>query len=267
MNANPNPREFIGANNPPSAIELTKPVIEALGTFLKDYPVITNEIESREAKVVLDRTVIALQGVEKERDDKVRPLNEEVRTINAGYHKFHNTNKDKPGLWNTLVRELTIRLTKFAKDEEDRRQARLAAARKLLEETERRAREADAIAREAAESARQGVCEDFAASVQDADTAFSAYEKAGRQLQRAEKDTKVRIVGGAGNAISLREREILAVTDWKLAIEAIGFNDDPDEPFRLPKELADMLCKCARAYRNAFGELPAGITATYDRSL
>lgn len=263
-----NPRAVMGGNQPPSAIELTRPVIEALGTFLKDYPVITNETESREAKVVLDRTVIALQGVEKERDDKVRPLNEQVKDINTDYHKFHNTNDKKPGLWDTLVKELKIRLTAFAREEETKRQAKLAAARKLLEDAERKAREADAAAREAAATAAQGVCgEDFAGAAEQADTAFNAYEKAGRVVQRAEKDTKVRIVGGMNNALSLRNVETLSVTDWKAAIEAIGFNDDPDEPFRLPKELADMICKLARTYRNAFGELPPGIAATHDRRL
>lgn len=269
-----NPREFMGANNPPpdpkpSAIELAKPVFEqTLGPFLKDNPVITNETESREAKAILDRATAALKTVEAERTETLAPIREKVEEINSTYHKVHNTDAKRPGLWDTLVKELKIRMTKYATAEESRRQQALAAARKVLEDAERIAREKDAAAREAAASAAQGICgEDFAGAVEQADTAFNAYERAGRFAARAEKETKVRIVGGSGNAVSLRNVETLTVTDWKAAIEAICINDDPDEPLRLPKELADMICRLARTYRSAFGELPPGIAASFDRKL
>jgi hypothetical protein len=266
----PNPRAVIGGNQPPSLIELAKPTIAELGKFLSDYPVITNETESRAAKEIHDRVATTLKSIEDERDAKVRPLNEQVKEINADDHQFHNADPKakKPGLWDTLMRELRIRLTRYATAEEAARQAALAAAKRVLEEAEAKARAADQAAREAAANAAQGICdEDFASAAAAADASFARFQQADRAVLRAERDTKVRLVGGNANALSLRNVETLIVTDWKLAIEAIGINDDPDEPFRLPKELADMLCKLARTYRSAFGELPPGVTATHERRL
>src|SRR5258707_15405088 len=74
----PNPRERIGANNPPGALELAKPIVEELGQFLNDFPVIANDGEARKAKAISDRVFLALKSVEEERDSKVRPLNERV---------------------------------------------------------------------------------------------------------------------------------------------------------------------------------------------
>src|SRR3984957_7419420 len=130
-----NPRAVIGGNHPPSLIELAKPTISELDKFLSDYPVITNETESRAAKEIHDRVATTLKLIEDERDAKVRPLNEQVKEINADYHQFHNADPKakKPGLWDTLMRELRIRLTNFARKEEEARQAKLAAARKALE--------------------------------------------------------------------------------------------------------------------------------------
>ena len=135
-----NPREVIGANHPPGAIDLAKSTLEELGKFLNDYPVVTNEDEARKAKLINDRVLLALKGVEDERDGKVRPLNNQVAAINAEYHRFHNTNEKKPGLWNTLVKELRIRLTNFARVEEQKRRAAAEAAKKAVEEAERKAR-------------------------------------------------------------------------------------------------------------------------------
>ena len=254
----PNPRAVIGGNQPPSLIELAKPTFTELGKLLSDYPVITNEMESRAAKEIYDRGVNALKGIEDERDAKVRPLNEEVRAINEDYHRFHNANDKKPGIWDTLVRELKIRLTAFAKAEEQRRQAAAEAARKLAEETERKAREAEQREREAAENAAAGVCgEDIATATEEADTSFRDFQRASRFAARAERDTKVRIVGGANNAISLRNTEILAVTDWKAAIEEMGCTDT----------IRDAILASARSYRKALGELPEGISVHFERKL
>jgi hypothetical protein len=218
-----NPREHIGANNPPDALALARPTIEELGRFLKDFPVVANDTEAREAKVILDRTVLALKGVEDERDGKVRPLNEQVAAINAEYHKFHNTNEKKPGLWNTLVRELRIRLTKFAQAEEAKRQAAAEAARSAAAEAERKAREAEEREREAAADAAAGVCDvDFAAATEEADAAFAAFQRAGREAQRAERDTTVRIGGGFGRVSTLRTAEILIITNIHAAIEDVA---------------------------------------------
>src|SRR5215467_13622205 len=90
-NLSSNPREHIGANNPPTAIELAEPTIEALRKFLMDNPVIANEDEARAAKAILDRTALALKGIEDERKAKVDPLNKDVRDTNAENHGRNNT--------------------------------------------------------------------------------------------------------------------------------------------------------------------------------
>jgi hypothetical protein len=267
-----NPRAVVGNNNPPAdmppAAEQAAPIVGELNTFLSNHPVIANDGESRVAKEILDRIANAFKSIETERDGKVRPLNTQVTKINADYHKWHNTNDKKPGVWNTLVREAWIRLDAYAKAEEKRRLAVLEAARAVKEEAERKAREAEAAEKQIIQDAADGVWgADLAGATEAADAEFRRFEQASRFVARAEKDTKVRIVGGSGNAVSIRERETLTVTDWRKAIEAIGINDDPDEPFRLPKELADCICKVARDFRKAFGELPPGITATFDRRL
>ncbi|HLK83133.1 MAG TPA: hypothetical protein VKT99_16790 [Xanthobacteraceae bacterium] len=252
-----NPRAAIGHNQPPGAIELAKPTIEELSRFLADHPVVSNEAEAREAKAILDRAVLALKGVEDERKAKVAPLNAELTAINGDYHRWHNAN-GKPGTWDTLLKELRIRLTRFAQAEEARRRAAAEAARKAAEEAERKAREAEAREREAAADAAQGVCDvDIAAAAQEADEAFAQFQRAGRAAARAERDAKVRIGGGFGKAATLRTAETLVIADVHAAIEDIGLTQD----------IADAVLKGARAYRRENGELPAGISATYEKRI
>jgi hypothetical protein len=81
--------------------------------------------------------------------------------------------------------------------------------------------------------------------------------KASRIAQRAERDTKVRIVGGIGRSKSLHDDETLTVTDWQAAVAEIGLTD----------RIAAAIITEARAFRKSMGELPAGISATFDRSL
>jgi hypothetical protein len=253
-----NLRAVIGGNNPPGAIELAKPIVEELNRFLADHPVVSNEAEAREAKVIGDRAFLACKSVEEERDSKVRPLNERVAAINAEYHRWFSTNDKKPGLWGTLLKELKVRLTAFARVEEAKRQAAAEAARRAAEEAERKAREAEAREREAAADARQGVCDvDIAAATEQADDAFAQFKRADREAARAERDSKVRIGGGFGRVSTLRDKEILTVTDWQAAIKEIGLTD----------RITAAIIIEARAFRTSMGELPSGIAATYDRSL
>jgi hypothetical protein len=252
-----NPREHIGANKPPDALALARPTIEELGRFLKDFPVVANDTEAREAKVILDRTVLALKGVEDERKAKVAPLNAELIAINGEYHRWHSAN-GKPGTWDTLLKELRIRLTAFAQAEETKRQAAAEAARAVAAEAERKAREAEEREREAAAEAAAGVCDvDIAAATEHANEAFAQFKKADRIAQRTERDTTVRIGGGFGRVSTLRTAEILIITDWRAAIEDIGLTQD----------IADAILKGARAYRKENGELPNGISRETERRI
>jgi hypothetical protein len=253
-----NPRAVIGDNQCPGALTLAEAAIEALRDFLKDNPVVSNEEEARAGKAILDRTSLALKGIEDERKEKVDPINAQLRELNARYHKWHSTNPDKPGIWDKLFKELRGRLTSYARAEEAKRIAAAEAARRAAEDAERKAREAEAREREAAATAATGVCDvDIGAATQEADDAFRAFQRAGREAQRAERDTKVRLAGGFGKATSLRDKEILTVTDWQAAIKEFGLTD----------RIRDAILTEARAFRTSMGDLPAGITATYDRSL
>jgi hypothetical protein len=254
----PNPRAVIGNNQPPGALELAKPIAAELGQFLNDYPVIANDAEARAAKAIGDRFLLALKSIEEERDSKVRPLNEQVAAINADYHRWFSTNDKKPGVWGTLLKELKVRLTAFARAEEAKRIAAAEAARKAKEEAERKAREAEAAEQAAAAEAAQGVCDtDFAGATERADAAFTEFQRASRFAARAERDTKVRIGGGFGRVSTLRDKEILTVTDWQAAIKEIGLTD----------RIAEAILTEARAFRNSMGELPSGISHTFERSL
>ena len=253
----------IGHNNPPSAIELAEPVIEALRQHLKDFPVVADEDEARKSKLVLDRCVVALKAIEDERKSKVDPLNVQVKAINAEYHEVHNTDSNRPGLWDRPLNALRARLNIFMREEERKRIAVAEAARRALEEAERLAREAEAREKEAAETAAAGVCDvDIAAATEEADSAFSQFKRASRFAQRAERDTRVRVGGGLGKVSTLRSKEILSVTDWKTAVDEM--RDDDGE---IPAVIADAILTAARAYRKAFERLPAGISQSFDRSI
>jgi hypothetical protein len=254
----PNPRERIGANNPPCALELAKPTVEELGKFLNDYPVITNEDEARKAKTIGDRVFLTLKSVEEERDSKVRPLNEQVAAINGEYHRWFSTNDKKPGLWGALLKELKVRLTNFAKAEEAKRRAAAEAARAAAAEAERKARKAEEREREAAVDAAQGVCTDVAAATQEADQAFRDFRRADREAQRAQRNETVRIGGGiSGRVSTLRTVEILEITNIHAAIEDLGITPD----------IRDVILRSARAYRRENNELPNGISATHERRI
>ena len=257
----------IGHNNPPAdptAIDRAKPIAEELGTFLSENPVLSTEDEVRAAKALLDRFVIALRSMEDERDAKVRPLREQVNMINGEYFRFHNPDKKRPALWDKLVNLLWAKMNAYALELERRRQEAAALAREAAAEQARLAREMEQREIEAATDAASGVCDvDIARATEEADQAFVRFRQLDWKADRAEASaSKIRITGGALNAVSLKDHETLHVTDWKAAIEEMS--DDSGNP---PKDVADAILKCARAYRKVFEELPAGISVSYERSL
>lgn len=262
----PNPLEFIGANFPPpdpTAIDRAKPIAEEMGHFLADNPVISTDDESRAAKDLRDRFILALKSVDEERDAKVRPLNAEVKAINADYHKLHNTAKEKPGLWNKLAAQLWTRMNAYALELERKQKAAAEAARRAADEQARLAREAEQREIEAATEAASGVCTDIGKATEEADEAFTRFRQLDWRAERVEASAaKTRITGGICNAVSLKDHETLHVTDWHAAIVEMSGDDG-----RIPNDIADAILKCARAHRKAFEQLPNGVTATYERSL
>lgn len=247
----------IGSNNPPNTIEHAQSVVDDINSWLADHPVIESEDQAREAKPYLDRAKAAFEEMEAERDGKVRPLNEQVKSINETYKALHNTDAKKPGRFDRIVIELKARVAAFMLREEEKRRIAAEKARLAQEEAERIAREAEAKEAEAIENAKAGEVVDVAEVTKQADETFSEFERQSRFAARAERDTKVKIGGGFDKSASLRTVETLHLESYGKAIKAIGPND----------KIRDAILSAARDYRKAHGVLPDGVSATYERKL
>ena len=247
----------LGDNNPPNPIEFATATLNSLSEWMAEHPVVLTDDEAREAKLLIDRAKAALEDVEKERDAKVRPINEQVREINSAYKALHNTS-GQPGTFDKILGELKTRLAAFLRAEEQRRQREAEEQRRRLEEAERMAREAEAREAEALANAAAGeIGVDVAAVTNEADSAFKAFERQSRFAERAERDTKVKIGGGFGNAASLRTKETLFLDDPKACLKAVG----------LTEKVKEALLSAARDYRRLKGELPKGVRAETERAL
>lgn len=251
-------REVIGGNNPPGPIEMAESIMQVLSDWMADHPVIQTEEEARAAKPLIDRAKAAMDELEFERDGKVRPLNDKVAEINAEYKAVHNSDPKKPGTFNKIFNELKLRVADYLRKEEQKRLAAAAEARRIQEEAELQAREAEKREREALENASAGeVGVDVAAVTKEADAAFETFERQSRFADRAEKDTRVKIGGGFAASVGLRNAEILQVDDALKAIVIIGTTE----------RIRDAILTEARAYRKANGRLPEGVSATTERKL
>jgi hypothetical protein len=245
-------------NNPPSPIEFAQSVIDELATFLANHPVIESENDARAAKVHIDRARAAFVDIEAERVKMVTPLNDEVARINAEHKRYHNNDKHKPGLFDKLLMALVARVQSFMLIEEARRKREAEHARLLAEAAEKAAREAEAREKEVHENAAVGeVGLDIQEATTEADVAFSDFQRASRFAAHAEKASKVKIGGGFGRSLSIKDKEVLIVKDWKLAIDKVGLTDN----------ISDAILTAARNYRQEYGELPPGIEITYERKV
>lgn len=251
-------RESIGGNRPPNIMEHAESILESINAWLKEHPVIQTEEEARAAKPMIDRAKAAMDEIEAERDGKVRPLNDKVAEINAEYKAVHNVDPKKPGTFNKIFNELKARVADYLRREEQKRLMAAAEARRIQEEAERQAREAEERERQALHDASLGEIDvDVAAVTKEADAAFEAFERQSRFADRAEKDTKVKIGGGYAASVGLRNSEILQVDDALKAIVVIGATE----------RIREAILTEARAYRKANGRLPDGVSATTERKL
>lgn len=254
-------RAMPGNNNPPeepkSALELAREGFGVVSKALEDIPVVQTEDESLRMKAQIDLLKGYADGMETERDGKVRPLNTTVAGINADYKKVSEPIKK--------LREIALdRLTAFALAEEKRREAIAEAARQEAIAAEKAARAAEALEKEAVENAEAGECVDVGAVVAKADEAFSEYGFAARTATRAEKATHVKIGAAPGaRALSIRTKEELRIDDAKKALAAILKAGDGG----LPDKLAEALLSAARDYRKLKSKLPDGISSHQVRSL
>jgi hypothetical protein len=246
------------SNNPPGPIEFAQSVIDELATYMANNPVIETEDQARDAKVLIDRARAALVEIEVQRTLQVMPLNDKIAEINADHKRYHNKDKGKPGLFDKVLGVLMQRVQAFMLVEEARRKREAEDAKKALQEAVILAREAEAREKEIHEDASQGVVGlDVAEATAAADAAFSDFQQASRFAVRAEKETKVKIGGGFGRSLSIRNKEVLIVKDWRAAIVNTGLTDG----------IRDAILTAARNFRSEYGELPAGVESTQERSL
>lgn len=248
----------IGHNNPPepTPIERAGDALTALGKFLDDVPVITDGPHLVEAKQRVEQAMGACMELEAERVALVKPLNDEVAAINAKYKAIHNTDSKKPGTLNKVLNELKARLTAYAVAEEAKREAEAAELRRIAEEAEAKAREAERIEQEAKREAVVGVVDTgVAEKIAAADQAFAEFETASRFAARAERDTTFRIGDGQGKALGMRTEKTLVLEHYGRALKAIGPNE----------KIKDAILSAARDYRKEHGKLPDGVTETSQR--
>lgn len=239
----------IGHNRPPSQIETVVEVTDSLNCWLRDHPVIQDEASARDAKLLIDRAKLGGKDLDDERTKQVKPLNDQVAEINERYRQPRD-------LLKKVTDELLRRVVDFIAREEAIRIKAAEEARQKAETAERLAREAEAREQEVKDDAAQGAVVDVLEASQDADSAFSEYRLLDRQRALAERQSKVRIGGGFGRALSLRAKETLTVTDACAAITTLGVTPD----------ITAAIIKAARSYRTITGELPPGIESTTERT-
>jgi len=237
----------------PTALDHAADALSELAAWLKDHPVIQALPEAKAGVGLKERTLVALNAARDERQAKTQPLRDQLNEIFATYDLV----KDK-GTLERGYNELRKRLTAFATSQEEARIAEATRLRNEAAERERIAREAEAAEQEALANAEQGECTDVGAAIAQADQTFTEYRAADKQAAIAERNVPLRfgsVLGG--KSISMRTTEMLAIENVEMAIKAIGLTD----------KIKDAILSSARDFRKEFGELPVGITATFERSL
>lgn len=250
-----------GHNNPPSPIDYAREVVREVSLWMSEHPVIQSEDEAREAKRAIDRVVAALKDVELERTSKVKPLNDQVSAINAEYKAVHDAGARRGragGTFDRVLDELRQRVEGFMLIEEAKRQRAAEEARQAAEALRAAAIAAEEKEKAAVEEASGGILDvDIAGATEEADAAFAEFQRADRGAARAERDAKVRLGGGFGRALTIKEVEVLAVIDWAAAIRVMGLTD----------HIRDAILTSARAFRKVYDELPEGVEAQKERRI
>jgi hypothetical protein len=240
-------------NQPPTALDHAADALSELAGWLKDHPIIQALPEAKAGVGLKERTLVALNSAREERQAQTQPLRDQLNEIFAAYDLV----KDK-GTLERGYNELRKRLTAFATSQEEARIAEATRLRNEAAEAERIAREAETAEQEALANAEQGECTDVGAAIAQADVTFTEYRVADKQAAIAERNVPLRfgsVLGG--KSISMRTTEVLAIENVELAIKTIGLTD----------KIVEAILSSARDFRREFNELPAGIKATFNRSL
>lgn len=241
----------VGHNQPPDMTATAGETCMDLSGWMAENPIIQTEEQAREAKVFIDRGSNCVKDLEAERTGKVSPLNEQVKKINDYY-------RGPRELLERVVDELKRRMDKFLLKEEEKRIAAAEALRLAAEAAEQAARDAERMEGDALANAEAGELDvSVMDAVAEADRKFAAAQKAERQAQVAERDTRVRIGGGFTRALSLRNKETLRITNL---VEAVTAMQDSEK-------IREVVIKAAASYKKVYGKLPPGIEAHVERRI
>src|SRR6266436_694509 len=210
----------VGHNNPPEVLELAETVISDISMVMADIPVVEDEKTAREMKTGIDRAKLCIRDLDAELADKVKPLL-------AAEEGFRGQYRPKKAMLNSLLDEMLDRVQIFVKAEQRRREQAAALLVAQAHEARRKAEEAERIELEQLDNASKGeIGINVAEVIGDADEAYEAYEKAERQAQIAEKDSRVKIGGGFSRAIGMRKKETLHIFNIFKAIDSLGITND-----------------------------------------
>jgi hypothetical protein len=244
-----------GHNQPPSPIDYAREAMADLANFLTETPVIQTPEQAKQGALFVERSRKTLQDLDDARKNEVSPLNERVKGINEQYRSVS-------GPMDNVLSELRRRLTDYTAREEARRLREAELARQAAADAEMEARRAEKAEREAKQNATLGEITDVAAAIVEADQSFSRFAKADRAAQIAESQTHVRLPSQlGGKALSLREKELLIVTDMVAAVSTFVTEDIGTH------HLHGAILTAARLYRKVKDKLPPGVKAEITRSI
>jgi hypothetical protein len=243
----------IGGNKGPDMAGTAAMTTADMSAWLAETPVIETAEQAKEAKTWVDRGVLCVKDLDDERKTKTDPLNVELKRI----HDYYRGPRE---LLQRVVEELKYRLSYFIRAEEIRRAKIASEAAERVRASEEAARAAELREHQAMVEASGGVLGvDIAAVAHDADTAFAEFKKAERQAKVAEREAHVRISDDVGmrRAVSMREYDVIVVTDAFAFIKEVGVPHDIEEAMR----------KVARAFKKVHGRWPAGVEVHTERKI
>lgn len=224
-----------------------------LKAFIADNPVIQTAQEAQKAAVWIESARKTLGALEDERKPKVSPLNAALKSINEPYRLVREPIE-------AMVGVLAKRWNKWDSDERARRAAEAERVRREAEEAAARAAALIDQANDAQARADVGECDvDVGSAITDAQAAIRDAKVLGRVAARADHAAShVRVSSElGGKALSSRKRRIIVIDDPCAAIKVMG----------LTEKIAEAIQQSAKAFEEAFGELPAGTHEDFERSI
>ena len=246
----------LGHNGGPP-MEIAAPAREALVLWMGAHPVVTCQEEANAAGALIDRARRTLADLEADRDAAVRPLNERVKAINASF-------REPREILERLMAEVDGRAKAWMRAEEERREKAAAEARAKAAEAERIAREALEREEEARADAGVGDCDaPVAEAIAETDARIAEAARLKRDAARAERESPVRMSGGIGRAMGLREKRSLRIVSLGVLLRDLQMTEEVREEF-LAGALR-LLKKQIAAYRTLNGRLPEGVSESVER--